>query len=121
MQLPTVPQPTYQIFKCEQSSPPGIPKPSCVKEDNKSLYNYIGESLMKKGLMGPVQLIRTSCLGRCIQGAVMQVVSQNERFMYTRLTEERIDRILDEHIKGGKPVEEFLIEENFWGEPAKIS
>jgi (2Fe-2S) ferredoxin len=121
MQMPTIPQPTYQIFKCEQSSPPGMPKPSCVNDDTRSLFNHIGQSLMQKGLMGPVQLIRTSCLGRCQQGPVMLVVGQNERFMYTRLNEERIDRILDEHIKGGKPVTEFLIEEQFWGEPAKLS
>ena len=121
MEMPTVPQPTYQIFKCEQSSPPGIPKPSCVDDRSKDLYNYIGESLMKKGLMGPVQLIKTSCLGRCMQGPLMQVVSQTQRFMYTKLTKEIIDRILDEHIKGGNPVEEYLITEQFWGEPAKIN
>jgi len=121
MQLPPMPQPTYQIFKCEQSSPPGIPKPSCVKDDNKNLYNHIGQSLMQKGLMGPVQLIKTSCLGRCIQGPVMLVVSQTQRFMYTKLTEESIDRILDEHIKGGNPVKEFLIEDHFWGEPASLA
>lgn len=121
MQMPIIPQPTYQIFKCEQSSPPGMPKPSCVNEETRDLFNHIGQSLMQKGLMGPVQLIRTSCLGRCQQGPVMLVVSQNERFMYVRLTKEKIDRILDEHIKGGKVVEEFLIEEQFWGQPAQIN
>ncbi|MDQ7041902.1 MAG: (2Fe-2S) ferredoxin domain-containing protein, partial [Sulfurimonas sp.] len=25
-----IPQPTFYIFKCEQSAPPGMPKPSCV-------------------------------------------------------------------------------------------
>jgi len=120
MTMLTIPQPTYYIFKCEQSSPPGMPKPSCVNEQTRSLFNHIGQSLMQKGLMGPVQLIRTSCLGRCQQGPVMLVVGQNERFMYVGLTEEKIDRILDEHIKGGKPVEEYLIPEQFWGEPVAL-
>ena len=121
MHIQSIPQPTYQIFECEQSSPPGMPKPSCVNENNNGLFNYIGQSLMKKGLMGPVQLIKTSCLGRCQQGPVMLVVSKNERFMYTKLDEAVIHRIIDEHIKGGKPVKEFLIEDQFWGEPVKLS
>jgi len=121
MQMPTIPQPTYQIFKCEQSSPPGMPKPSCVNDDTKGLFNYIGQSLMQKGLMGPVQLIRTSCLGRCQQGPVMLVVGQNERFMYVGLTEDKISQIIDEHIIGGKPVEEYLIPDQFWGEPQPLS
>ena len=121
MQMPQIPQPTYYIFKCEQSSPPGMPKPSCVNGETQGLFNYIGMSLMQKGLMGPVQLIRTSCLGRCQQGPVMLVVGQNERFMYSNLTNEKIDRILDEHIKGGKPVAEYLIPEQFWGEPLALN
>lgn len=120
MQMPQIPQPTYYIFKCEQSAPPGMPKPSCVNPETQTLFQYIGQSLMQKGLMGPVQLIRTSCLGRCQQGPVMLVVGADEKFMYTGLTEEKIDRILDEHIKGGNPVAEYLIDEQFWGEPIDL-
>lgn len=116
-----IPQPTYYIFKCEQSSPQGMPKPSCLSTETQGIFNYIGMSLMKKGLMGPVQIIRTSCLGRCQQGPVMLIVSQNERYMYSNLTNTKIDRILDEHIKGGTPVNEYLIPEQFWGEPQKLN
>jgi (2Fe-2S) ferredoxin len=123
MQMPQMPQPTYYIFKCEQSAPPGMPKPSCVKQDvpeTQTLFQHTAQSLMQKGLMGPVQLIRTSCLGRCQQGPVMLVVGGDEKFMYSGLNEEKIDRILDEHIKGGNPVEDYLIDEQFWGEPLPI-
>jgi len=120
MQMPQIPQPTYYIFKCEQSAPPGMPKPSCVRPETQTLFQYIGQSLMQKGLMGPVQLIRTSCLGRCQQGPVMLVVGGDEKFMYTGLNEEKIDRILDEHIKGGNPVAEYLIDEQFWGAPIDL-
>ena len=41
MQMPQIPQPTYYIFKCEQSSPPGMPKPSCVNGETQGLFNYI--------------------------------------------------------------------------------
>jgi (2Fe-2S) ferredoxin len=120
MQMPQMPQPTYYIFKCEQSAPPGMPKPSCVTEQSQGLFMHIAQSLMQKGLMGPVQLIKTSCLGRCQQGPVMLVVGGDQKWMYTGLNEEKIDRILDEHLKGGNPVEEYLIDEQFWGEPLPI-
>ena len=35
-------------------------------------------------------------------------------YMYVELTKEKIDRIIDEHIIGGKPVEEYLIDEEYW-------
>jgi (2Fe-2S) ferredoxin len=37
--------------------------------------------------------------------------------MYVELTKEKIDRIIDEHIIGEKPVEEYLIDEEFWDAP----
>ena len=37
MEMPSIPQPTFYIFKCEQASPPGMPKPSCVNENTRDL------------------------------------------------------------------------------------
>jgi (2Fe-2S) ferredoxin len=37
--------------------------------------------------------------------------------MYAALTKEKIDRIVSEHIIGGKVVEEFVIEAEQWDEP----
>jgi (2Fe-2S) ferredoxin len=36
--------------------------------------------------------------------------------MYVGLTKEKITRIIDEHIIGGKVVEEYLIPSEFWDE-----
>lgn len=110
-----MPQPAFYIFKCEQSSPPGFPKPSCVCEENRDLFMYLAQKIMEKGLMGTVQPIKTSCLGRCQFGPVMLV--EPGHFMYIKLTKEKIDRIIEEHIIDGNPVVEFLIPDEFWGEP----
>ncbi len=110
-----IPQPAFYIFKCEQSAPPGMPKPSCVSQANpesRELFGYLGQKLMEKGLIATVSPIRTSCLNRCQQGPVMLV--EPGHFMYVALTKQKIDRIIDEHIIGEKPVTEFLIEEEFW-------
>jgi len=69
--------------------------------------------------MGPVQPIRTSCLGRCQMGPVMLV--EPGHYMYVQLSKEKIDKIVDEHIIGGNPVQEYLIPEQFWGEPLQLN
>ena len=119
MEMPVIPQPTFYIFKCEQSSPPGMPKPSCVGEKTKDLFNHMAQSLMQKGIMGPVQPIRTSCLGRCQMGPVMMV--EPGHHMYVQLTKEKLDRIIDEHLIGGTPVDEYIIPEQFWGEAKPLN
>ncbi|NPA27982.1 MAG: (2Fe-2S) ferredoxin domain-containing protein [Epsilonproteobacteria bacterium] len=113
-----MPQPAYYLFKCQQSAPPGMPKPSCVNQndpESQELFGYLAQQLMTKGIMGTVQPIQTSCLGRCQQGPVMLV--EPGHVMYVNLTKEKIDRIIDEHLIGGKVVEEYVIPEEFWGEP----
>ncbi len=109
-----IPQPAFYIFKCEQSSPPGMPKPSCVNDETRDLFQHLGQTLMQKGLIATVQPVRTSCLNRCQQGPVMLV--EPGHHMYVGLTKEKITRIIDEHIIGGKVVEEYLIPEEFWDE-----
>jgi (2Fe-2S) ferredoxin len=37
--------------------------------------------------------------------------------MYVNLTKEKIDRIVEEHIVGGVVVQEYVIADEFWGEP----
>ncbi len=109
-----IPQPAFYIFKCEQSSPPGMPKPSCVNEQTKDLFQHLGQTLMQKGLIATVQPVRTACLNRCQLGPVMLV--EPGHHMYVNLDKEKITRIIDEHIIGGKVVEEYLIPEEFWDE-----
>lgn len=117
-----IPQPAFYIFKCQQSAPPGMPKPSCVSQNNpesQQLMQYLSQTLMQKGIIGTVQPIQTSCLNRCQQGPVILV--EPGHTMYVGLTKEKINRIIDEHIIGGKIVEEFVIPEEIWGDPVPPS
>ena len=117
-----IPQPAFYIFKCQQSAPPGMPKPSCVSQNNpesQQLMQYLSQTLMQKGIIGNVQPIQSSCLGRCQQGPVMLV--EPGHTMYVGLTKEKITRIIDEHIIGGNVVEEYVIPEQMWGDPVPPS
>ncbi|MCW8838138.1 MAG: (2Fe-2S) ferredoxin domain-containing protein [Thiovulaceae bacterium] len=113
-----IPQPAFYIFKCEQSAPPGMPKPSCVSAQNpesQELFQYLAQKLMQEGVMGTVQPIRTGCMNRCNVGPVMLV--EPGHTMYTGLTKEKIDRIIKEHIMEGNVVEEYVIDSELWDEP----
>lgn len=110
-----VPQPAFYIFKCEQSAPPGMPKPSCVNPQTQDLFQHLAQTLMQKGIIATVQPVRTACLNRCNVGPVMLV--EPGHTMYVGLTKEKIDRIIDEHIMGGNPVEEYIIDDELWDAP----
>ena len=114
----SIPQPAFYIFKCQQSAPPGMPKPSCVSQndpESQQLFQYLAQSLMMKGIIGTVQPVQTGCLNRCQQGPVMLV--EPGHTMYVGLTKEKIDRIIEEHIIGGNVVKEYVIAEEMGGEP----
>ena len=114
-----IPQPTFYIFKCEQSAPPGMPKPSCVTEDTKGLFQYTAQKLMMEGIMMGAPIVRTSCMNRCAQGPIMLV--EPGHTMYVGLNEEKIDRIIAEHLIGGNVVEEYVIDAEFWDAPMPIA
>jgi (2Fe-2S) ferredoxin len=107
-----VPQPSFYIFKCQQSAPPGMPKPSCVTPETQDLFQHLSQTLMQKGIIGTVQPIQTGCMNRCLAGPIMLV--EPGHTMYVGLTKEKITRIIDEHILGGNVVEEYVIGEDLW-------
>ena len=109
-----IPQPAFYIFKCEQSSPPGMPKPSCVNTQTRELYQYMANKLMVMGISSTVHPIRTACLNRCQMGPVMLI--EPGHHMYVGLTKEKIDKIIDEHILKGNPVKEYIISDEYWDE-----
>jgi len=114
MQKGTMPQPAYYMFVCSVERPPHFPKPSCVNDETRDLFGHLTTQLMQKGIMNTVMPIQTGCLGRCGAGAVMLV--EPGHYMYSKLTKEKIDKIIEEHIIEGNVVKEYLIDENIWGE-----
>ena len=110
-----IPQPAFYIFKCEQSSPPGMPKPSCVNPQTQDLFQHLAQTLMQKGIIATVQPVRTGCMNRCNVGPVILV--EPGHVMYAGLDKAKIDRIIEEHIVGGNVVEEYVINEELWDTP----
>jgi NADH-quinone oxidoreductase subunit F len=56
------------------------------------------------------KLKQTGCIGMCYNEVLSEVVSpQNEHTFYAKLTPDRVQRIIDEHLIQGKPVTEWAV------------
>ena len=75
----------------------------------REIYSLLAELLQREDLLfGPQRVKRgeTPCLGVCAEGPI--VVVYPEGIWYCRVTPERLERIVVEHLKNGVPVDEAI-------------
>jgi len=77
----------------------------CEPEGSRELLNYLKSRLLESG-MEDVRVNRAGCLGVCEQGPIMVVYPGG--VWYCNLNEENIDRIIEQHFREGRPVDELL-------------
>lgn len=63
--------------------------------------------------MDNVRVERTGCIGICQFEPIVEVYEAGKpKVTYIKMDPDRAHRVIEEHIKGGKPVEEFMLTEN---------
>ena len=74
------------------------------------VLNALVGGVKKAGLSDKVAVVQTGCVGVCQYEPVVEVYEAGkDRVTYVRMTAEKAERVLEEHLKGGKVVEEYLI------------
>jgi len=78
---------------------------SCAHQGAEAGFNHCKSRVKAEGLAGPggVRINRAGCLDRCAGGPVAVVYP--EEVWYTFVDASDIDEIVDQHLKGGVPVE----------------
>ncbi len=74
----------------------------------RQVYETLQEELERSGLAVPVST--TGCIGACHREPLIEVrLEDGSRFLYGELDADRIRRVVEQHLIGGAPVEEYLI------------
>jgi NADP-reducing hydrogenase subunit HndB len=74
------------------------------------VLNAFVEGVDKEGLNGSVIVSQTGCVGICQYEPVVEVYEAGkEKVTYVKMTVEKAEKVLKEHIKGGKVVQDYTI------------
>lgn len=77
------------------------------------VLNAFVEQVNAQGLAANVTVTQTGCIGICQFEPVVEVFEAGkEKVTYVKMTAEKVARVVEEHLKGGKPVEEYTIGNN---------
>lgn len=77
------------------------------------VLNAFVEQVANKGLGSTVTVSQTGCIGICQYEPVVEVYKAGEeKVTYVNMTPDKVAKIIDEHIKGGKVVSEYALKEN---------
>ncbi len=77
------------------------------------VLNAFVEGINAEGLNEKATVSQTGCVGLCQYEPIVEVYqSDKEKVTYVKVTADKVAKIIEEHIKGGKVVEAYTIAAN---------
>ena len=74
------------------------------------VLNAFVEGINKAGLADKVTVTQTGCIGVCQYEPVVEIFeADKEKVTYVKMTPEKVDEIIEKHLKGGKAIAEYTI------------
>ena len=74
------------------------------------VLNTLVEEVNKEGLSDKVTVSQTGCIGLCQLEPIVEVYEAGkDKVTYVKMTSEKAKRVVEEHLKGGKVVNEYTI------------
>ena len=74
------------------------------------VLNTLVEEVNKEGLSDKVTVSQTGCIGLCQLEPIVEVFEAGkDKVTYVKMTSEKAKRVVEEHLKGGKVVNEYTI------------
>lgn len=71
------------------------------------VFEKFREELRQKNINA--DLCETGCMGMCYEEALVEIEDENDDVLYSKVTVDKVGRIIDEHLINGNPVSEWVI------------
>lgn len=101
-------KPEKYVFVCTNDRPEGHPKGSCIQRGSAEVLQTFRDLQGEKGL-AHFKAVATGCLEPCLAGPT--VVVYPDDVWYGGVTVDDVERIIDEHLVGGRPVGFLVLDE----------
>lgn len=78
-----------------------------VSAGGEAVYREIKQRIAEKNL--DIILKETGCMGMCYEEVLVEVLDDAGSHLYSKVTEDRVEKIINEHIIENKPVQEWIV------------
>ena len=78
-----------------------------------AFYTQLKEAGIEANIQENCSAHKVGCRGLCAKDVLVDVIVDQSKSTYEYIKEEMVERLIKEHIQGGKPVEEWLVKEDY--------